>query len=241
MNHDRLSMYDQANHEIGAMSVPTHKRALRKRLGLTAPKCSARRRDGVPCQAYAIAGSTVCRVHGGSAPQVRAAAARRLENMLVAAVDRLGEFAFDDDMPPAVALAAVNSILDRCGFTSKQLLEIDLGGPKPWEEMLQGIATITRAESYARRGIELSPGGPGTPALAGPTPTQGPPEIVDAEVIPDPPETAADSPPDRRTYPPRYDDLPAPPQRLEGLVSLEEAVAETTTHTRVKRVTRRYR
>ena len=30
------------------------------------------------CNAYAIRGGTVCRMHGGAAPQVRAAAARRL-------------------------------------------------------------------------------------------------------------------------------------------------------------------
>ncbi len=41
-------------------------------------KCTAHRQDGNPCTAYAIKGGSVCRVHGGSAPQVRAAALRRL-------------------------------------------------------------------------------------------------------------------------------------------------------------------
>lgn len=36
------------------------------------------RRSGQPCRNNAINGATVCRNHGGSAPQVRAAAARRL-------------------------------------------------------------------------------------------------------------------------------------------------------------------
>lgn len=40
--------------------------------------CRATRRDGTPCGAYAIRGGTVCRMHGGAAPQVKAAAARRL-------------------------------------------------------------------------------------------------------------------------------------------------------------------
>jgi len=39
-----------------------------------ARRCSARRTNGEPCRAYAIVGGTVCRVHGGSAPQVRHAA-----------------------------------------------------------------------------------------------------------------------------------------------------------------------
>jgi len=37
-------------------------------------RCSATRRDGEPCQAPAIEGGTVCRKHGGSAPQVAIAA-----------------------------------------------------------------------------------------------------------------------------------------------------------------------
>jgi hypothetical protein len=40
--------------------------------------CSAKRTNGKPCQAYAITGGTVCRAHGGAAPQVRAAAHRRI-------------------------------------------------------------------------------------------------------------------------------------------------------------------
>jgi len=43
-----------------------------------AVSCKATRRDGTPCGAYAIRGGTVCRMHGGAAPQVKEAAARRL-------------------------------------------------------------------------------------------------------------------------------------------------------------------
>ena len=41
-------------------------------------KCKARKRDGTQCRAWPIKGAEVCRVHGGRAPQVKAAAARRL-------------------------------------------------------------------------------------------------------------------------------------------------------------------
>lgn len=44
-----------------------------------AVRCSATNRQGKPCGAYAVPGATVCRMHGGSAPQVRRAAARRLQ------------------------------------------------------------------------------------------------------------------------------------------------------------------
>jgi hypothetical protein len=39
--------------------------------------CSARRKNGLPCSAFAMTGGYVCMRHGGLAPQVRAAAARR--------------------------------------------------------------------------------------------------------------------------------------------------------------------
>ena len=41
-------------------------------------KCKARKQDGTQCKAWPIKGAEVCRVHGGRAPQVKAAAARRL-------------------------------------------------------------------------------------------------------------------------------------------------------------------
>lgn len=37
-------------------------------------RCTARKRTGDQCGAYAVKGATVCRMHGGSAPQVRQAA-----------------------------------------------------------------------------------------------------------------------------------------------------------------------
>lgn len=39
-----------------------------------ARRCSARRTNGEPCRAFAIVGGTVCRAHGGTAPQVSHAA-----------------------------------------------------------------------------------------------------------------------------------------------------------------------
>lgn len=42
-------------------------------------KCTARKTDGTPCNAWAIKGANVCRVHGGSLKRVKAAAARRVQ------------------------------------------------------------------------------------------------------------------------------------------------------------------
>lgn len=41
-------------------------------------QCQATRRDGVRCTKWANAGTTVCRMHGGSAPQVKKKAAQRI-------------------------------------------------------------------------------------------------------------------------------------------------------------------
>lgn len=48
-------------------------------------RCGARSsRTGEPCRAWAVVGATVCVAHGGAAPQVRRAAARRLASEQVA-------------------------------------------------------------------------------------------------------------------------------------------------------------
>lgn len=54
------------------------------------PRCKARRTNGQRCCAYPLQGADVCRAHGGAAPQVRAAAARRTaERKTQAALDRI--------------------------------------------------------------------------------------------------------------------------------------------------------
>jgi hypothetical protein len=78
-------------------------------------RCTARNRAGKPCGAYAVRGGRVCRVHGGSAPGVIAAAKRRLAVMAEAAAGRLAPLT--TACPSTPALAATNSILDRAGLT----------------------------------------------------------------------------------------------------------------------------
>lgn len=65
-------------------------------------KCTAHRSNGEPCNNWAIKGAEVCRNHGGSAPRVREAAARRVAEAKAAEKMRL--FAAPVDIDPANAL-----------------------------------------------------------------------------------------------------------------------------------------
>jgi uncharacterized protein (UPF0147 family) len=56
-------------------------------------------------------------MHGGKAPQVRAAAQRRiLENLVTPALATLRNLVTDPNVPPNVKLGASRDILDRTGF-----------------------------------------------------------------------------------------------------------------------------
>lgn len=68
-------------------------------------RCHATARSGAPCRQPAVAGATVCRFHGGSAPQVRRAAARRLAEQEAAAT--LAEVDVAPIANPLEALAEV--------------------------------------------------------------------------------------------------------------------------------------
>jgi hypothetical protein len=81
---------------------------------LMAPrKCSARAKSsGQPCQRPAIHGGTVCRFHGGAAPQVKLAAMERLRALQNPAIDRLAKLIAQEEFP-TVAYAASRDVLDR--------------------------------------------------------------------------------------------------------------------------------
>jgi hypothetical protein len=78
-------------------------------------KCIAKSsRTGELCKRWAIKGGTVCPFHGGSAPQVKAAAAKRLREMVDPALDRLEELVMQDEHKPT-ALGAIETVLKRAG------------------------------------------------------------------------------------------------------------------------------
>lgn len=202
--------------------MPTSERADLSKV-IPAVRCTARRQDGQPCKAMAARGANVCRVHGGSAPQVRNAAKRRLEQAADVLVQRLLGFAIDGDVPDAVALAAIRDALDRAGLSAKTQVEVEVG-VRPFEKAFDGMARISRAESRRRRGL------PDTPALAPATA-----EIVDAEIV-EMPRAGAERPVapttlategDGRKRPPPWQGGPTPTKPPgNALVTLEEAAAD---------------
>ncbi len=81
-----------------------------RKCGLEHERCAGHRGDGAPCGKRPIRGGTVCATHGGSAPQVKAAAARRLEERaLEGSIGQLIELHRPDlvDVDPHQALLEV--------------------------------------------------------------------------------------------------------------------------------------
>lgn len=86
--------------------------------------CKATRKNGELCKKWAIRGGAVCEMHGGSTPQVKQAAERRIEearasviNLLPEATVRLRELLRSPNAN--VAIRAVAQVFDRAGVTAQ--------------------------------------------------------------------------------------------------------------------------
>jgi hypothetical protein len=101
--------------------------------------CKARRRNGQPCGNRPINGATVCRMHGGSAPQVRAAAQVRLLMRADDLMSALLKIALDDNQPVQARLVAIRDGLDRASLAGKQEIEIGITARPTFEDVLDGV------------------------------------------------------------------------------------------------------
>ena len=72
------------------------------------PRCGARKVDGTPCRRWPIKGSNRCRLHGGSAPQVRAKAR---QNVLEARIN--GELRRREITPVTDPVTAIQDVVGR--------------------------------------------------------------------------------------------------------------------------------
>ena len=89
-------------------------------------QCTAKAKTtGERCTQPAKTGGKVCHYHGGKAPQVERANARRIIEALVGpALTRIGKLIEDGEVPSAVQLAAARDMLDRAGYKPVDKSEI---------------------------------------------------------------------------------------------------------------------
>lgn len=105
-------------------------------------QCTAHTRTGKQCGNDAMKGTHVCRMHGGSAPQVRAAAMQRLlaaADPVAAELVRLATRSDDEK----IRLAACRDLLDRVAVASPKQIEImpDPALVRSWIDALEADLT----------------------------------------------------------------------------------------------------
>lgn len=177
-------------------------------------RCVAIRRNGERCLKPANRGMTVCRTHGGAAPQVQRKAKQRLE----LAADRMARELLgmaEGAESEAVKLNAIRDALDRAGLGAKSEVTVEV---KPYEQLindLTGVANISRAEHRALQGRPIIDAA----ALADPLDV----EVVGADPESDP-VRAAERPGDEMRGTGEGDDPGDDmPGATGGLMTLEDA------------------
>lgn len=163
-----------------------------------ARRCTAHRSDrsGRRCKNAALVFQTVCRYHGGASKNAKNAAQRRLGEALDIMAKGLLTIAQSAESE-SVRLAAIKEVLNLGGITAKTSVEVDASvSLKPFQEILAGIAPVTRAESRAQRGLPPAPAD--SHALAELASLKNR-DIIDAEVVSETPARPASVDGDERT------------------------------------------
>lgn len=115
-------------------------------------RCKAHRKNGDQCKNASVPGATVCRFHGGAAKHVKAAARARLENAADLMAKQLLGIALTAESE-SVKLAAIKDSLDRAGLRPPAEVVLSQAEPKPYEQLFEGITTMSREESRRARGV----------------------------------------------------------------------------------------
>lgn len=113
-------------------------------------RCVAHRKDGERCKKAAIKGATVCRSHGGAAPQVVRSARERFNDLIDPMINIAHEIAKEAEegkLSASDRIAFMKFVADRTGFIPGKSVNID--GPAPWEITLKGIIREVPAELAA--------------------------------------------------------------------------------------------
>ncbi len=89
-------------------------------------RCTARAKHSMnPCKYPAIPGGTVCRFHGGKAPQVIAKAEDRLRALQAKAIGAIDEL-IDQTQFPSTRYAAARDVLDRTMGKPSEQVNVDM-------------------------------------------------------------------------------------------------------------------
>ena len=93
---------------------------------LDQPRCTATAKSThQQCRNTPVLGTNVCRIHGGAAPQVRQAGARRiLESLVGPALTELARIIRNPDVADTVKITAIRDLLDRTGYKPTQTVEV---------------------------------------------------------------------------------------------------------------------
>lgn len=95
---------------------------------MDAPRCTATAKgSGVQCKRRPIPGGAVCVKHGGGAPQVKAAAERRLADLVPKAVEYYDWLLTQRDYPSA-GLGAANAVWDREKGRPRESVDMNVTG-----------------------------------------------------------------------------------------------------------------
>lgn len=167
---------------------------------MAAPKADLRERtcvgtkaNGERCKAYPIAGATVCRVHGGMTPQVKAKAAERVaaakddarkfmeEQLRPALLTRLAEIAESPDAADGDIIRACQMVLDRTGHGPQSELNvtgtINIAASVEWAEVRTVIIQALEPYPQARMAVAS--------ALAPALLPAGSDDVLDAVLVPE--------------------------------------------------------
>lgn len=114
-------------------------------------RCTAHRKNGDQCKNAARRGTSVCDFHGAKAPQVKRKARQRIEEAADRMACELLRMATDGNVADSVKLAAIRDALDRAGLAAKNAVEVELGPPKPYEQIFDRIMVLEGGSREAFR------------------------------------------------------------------------------------------
>lgn len=112
-------------------------------------QCTAHKRNGDRCSNPPVRGAKVCRMHGGSAPQVKAKANQRLIEMILPALAHLRKIIDSPATSDADKLKAIGMVLNRTGYSERHSIDLGLRESTAFDDLTRDAFTIRRGADLA--------------------------------------------------------------------------------------------